>query len=661
MFKKYIVFFLLLFPVLVFSQVKTKKDLKSSGSKSDSSQLNRADNSRRDRNTQGSAQNDSIATIDQYKIITFDRDTTFVDTSLTIQADYKANYLRKDNFGLLQFPNEGQPYNVQDYGLTKYNPFPEFGFAAKHYAYMQADEINYYNVATPFTDLFYRSVLEQGQILDAFITLNTSENLNFAVGYKGIRSIGKYINSISSNGNFRLISSYNTKDKRYHLRVHFAAQDFSNEENGGITDISFFESGEEPYTGREQLDVYFRDATSLLKGNRYFFDHTFRLSKNNPNSIVLHHQFNYENKSFEFGQATVSDKFGDAYTSSVNNKTRYNRMYNKLGAGYSNKLLGDFEFYLEDFNYNYFYKRIILNPDGGVRVPNSINDRINTYGARYTYQKDKLKASILFSNSITDQSLANIDVSARYSFDERNVISFRYQNMNKLPDNNYTLYQSDYLWYNWYNEFKNEKINTFEAEARTKWLDLAVQYTVLNDHLYFSNDYYVYTAPEDAWDVLKVTPKQYGNTINYFSVKASKEFRFGKFALDNTLLYQQVDQQDNVLNVPDFITRNTFYFSEYLFKRALFLQTGVTFQYFTEYYGNDYNPLIGEFYSQDEKKFGNFPMLDFFLNAKIKQFRVFLKAEHFNSSFTGYNFYSAPNYPYRDFTVRFGVIWDFFS
>lgn len=661
MFKKYIVFFLLLFPVLVFSQVKTKKDLKSSGSKSDSGQLNRADNSRRDRNTEGLAQNDSIATIDQYKIITFDRDTTFVDTSLTIQADYKANYLRKDNFGLLQFPNEGQPYNVQDYGLTKYNPFPEFGFAAKHYAYMQADDINYYNVATPFTDLFYRSVLEQGQILDAFITLNTSENLNFAVGYKGIRSIGKYINSISSNGNFRLISSYNTKDKRYHLRVHFTAQDFSNEENGGITDISLFESGEEPYTGREQLDVYFRDATSLLKGNRYFFDHTFRLSKNNPNSIVLHHQFNYENKSFEFGQATVSDKFGDAYTSSVNNKTRYNRMYNKLGAGYSNKLLGDFEFYLEDFNYNYFYKRIILNPDGGIRVPNSINDRINTYGARYTYHKDKLKASILFSNSITDQSLANIDVSARYSFDERNVISFRYQNMNKLPDNNYTLYQSDYLWYNWYNEFKNEKINTFEAEARTKWLDLAVQYTVLNDHLYFSNDYYVYTAPEDAWDVLKITPKQYGNTINYFSVKASKEFRFGKFALDNTLLYQQVDQQDNVLNVPDFITRNTFYFSEYLFKRALFLQTGVTFQYFTEYYGNDYNPLIGEFYSQDEKKFGNFPMLDFFLNAKIKQFRVFLKAEHFNSSFTGYNFYSAPNYPYRDFTVRFGVIWDFFS
>jgi len=33
-----------------------------------------------------------------YKIISAKRDTTFLDTSLTIQRDYKFNYLRKDNF-----------------------------------------------------------------------------------------------------------------------------------------------------------------------------------------------------------------------------------------------------------------------------------------------------------------------------------------------------------------------------------------------------------------------------------------------------------------------------------------------------------------------------------------------------------------------------------
>lgn len=655
MLKKFIIFYMLLFPVVLFSQINNKKGLRSAGNTTSENKMQTSD-SNADSKRGVKKEKDTIATVDMYKIITLDRDTTYVDTSLTVQNDYKVNYLRKDNFGLLQFPNIGQTYNILDYGLLDHNPFPEFGFKAKHAAYMEVNDINYYNVPTPYTDLFYRSVLSQGQMLDAFITLNTSENLNFAVAYKGLRSIGKYVNSISSNGNFRFITSYNTKDKRYNLKLHVTAQDISNQENGGIIDTNLFESGDALYTDRERLEVYFQDASSLLKGNRYFVDHTFRLSKSNPNSLLLHHQFNYENKSFTYTQPTASARFGPWYTSNVNNKTRYNRMYNMVGAAYTNDNIGTLEFYVEDYTYNYYYNRVIL---GDNFVPNLLNDRVDTYGARYTYQKGKLKGSVLFSNSITDQSLANIQASARYRFNDENELSFRYQNMNKLPDLNYRLYQSSYVEYNWYNELKNEKINNFEFEAKTKWLTASMQYTVLKDKLYFERLDVAYD-PDDV-EPLIVKPAQFDGTINYFSVKASKDIKFGKFGLDNTLLYQSVSQSDAILNVPDFTTRNTLYFSEYLFKKALFVQTGVTFQYFTKSYMNGYNPLLGEFYVQDEKKIGDFPLMDFFINAKVKQFRVFLKAEHFNSSFSGYNYYSAPTYPYKDFVIRFGVIWDFFS
>lgn len=650
------ILFMVIFPVLLFSQEKIKRR---SNITADSTAVAKKPVRKSTPDKAAGSTADTIATIDMYKIISLSRDTTYVDTSLTIQNHYRVNYLRKDNFGLLQFPNEGQTYNLLDFGRVEFNPFPQFGYRAKHFAYMEVDDINYYSVATPFTDLFYRSVLEQGQMLDAFITLNTSPNLNFAVGYKGLRSIGKYINSISSNGNFRLISSYNTTNRRYLLNVHFTAQDFSNQENGGITNTLLFEGGEEPYTQRERLDVFFRDATSLLKGNRYFIDHSFRLSKDNPNSLVFNHQFNYEHKFFEFVQPAVSPRFGPSYTSSIHNKTRYNRMYNKLGAAYANKTIGTIEFYVEDFNYNYFYRSIILDSNGGLAVPNSLSDRINTYGARYSYRKGNWNGSVLFSNAVTDQSLANIDAHASYTFDDQNRLAFRYQNMNRLPNHNFNLYQSDYVKYNWYNDFKNEKINSVEVEAKTKWLTAALQYTVLDDHLYFSNNYNAFGTTEV--DTLLVTPKQYGKTINYLSLKVGREFRWWKLGLDNTFLYQKTTQDDNILNVPEFTTRNTLYYSDYFFKKALFVQTGITFQYFTGYYANDYNPLIGEFYVQDRKEIGNFPLMDFFINAKIRQFRLFLKAEHFNSGFTGYNYYSAPNYPYRDFTIRFGVIWDFFS
>ncbi|HAV55362.1 MAG TPA: hypothetical protein DCX41_10605, partial [Aequorivita sp.] len=39
--------------------------------------------------------------IDYYKIISTARDTTFVDTTLSIKKKYRFNYLRRDNFELL--------------------------------------------------------------------------------------------------------------------------------------------------------------------------------------------------------------------------------------------------------------------------------------------------------------------------------------------------------------------------------------------------------------------------------------------------------------------------------------------------------------------------------------------------------------------------------
>ena len=125
-------------------------------------------------------------------------------------------------------------------------------------------------------------------------------------------------------------------------------------------------------------------------------------------------------------------------------------------------------------------------------------------------------------------------------------------------------------------------------------------------------------------------------------------------------MYQNVRQDATIINVPEWTTRNTLYFSDYLFKKALYLQTGLNFKYFTRYNANAYNPLLGEFYVQSQQEIGNFPLIDFFINAKVKQTRIYLRAEHFNSAFTGYNFYSAPSYPYRDFIVRFGLVWNFF-
>lgn len=606
------------------------------------------------------------ATISQYRIITLERDTTFVDTSLTIKKEYEYNYLRRDIFGLMPFANEGQTYTTLQYGLNQFSPFPEFGYTAKQFNYLQPNQIKYYSVATPFSELYFKTVMEQGQSLDAFITINTSERFNFSLAYKGLRSLGKYINQLSSTGNFRFTASYNTKNKRYYSNFHFTSQDMSNGENGGLTNPENFEGEEVVYKERARLGVYFEDAKSILIGKRLFLDHNFRINTTKgANNAYLTHQINFESKYFEFNQPTIAttitsstgtettfNRFGGAFASgNINDQVRYNRMYNKVGAIYENTTLGKFQFFIDDFRYNYFYNSVLFLT--AQTIPNAINDKINTFGGQYEYNKNKWSGKFVYSSAITNQSLFDFDARLKFKLNDKNSLSFEYQNSNKLPNHIYNLHQSSYINYNWYNNFKNEKNNTIKIDADTQFLKASVQLNTLNDYLYFSND--------DTANLQLVTPKQYDKTINYLSLKISKEFKFRKFALDNTALYQKVDQKENILNVPQLVLRNTLYYSDDFFKKAMFLQTGITFNYFTKFYANDYNPILGEFFIQNQKQIGAFHNFDIFVNARIQRTRIYLKAEHFNSSMSGNNYYSSPNNPYHDFMIRFGLVWNFFQ
>jgi hypothetical protein len=607
----------------------------------------------------------ATASIDQYQIISISRDTTYVDTSLTIKKEYEFNYLRKDIFGLVPFPNEGQTYTTLFYGLKQNTFFPSIGFKGKHFNYLEANDINYYSVATPFTDLYFKTVMEQGQNLDAFATVSTSKRFNFSIAYKGLRSLGKYINQLSSTGNFRFTTNYSTKNNKYSIFSHFTSQDILNGENGGITNLEDFEGEDTKYKNRARINVFLTDATSFLKGKRFFIDHNFFISDNGPNSkLYLTHQFNFENKFFEYNQPTIAsslvsetgvvskiNRFGSAYVASnINNQLRYNKLHNRLGIAYENLTLGKFQFFTEEFRYNYFYNSVLFLSTQS--IPNSLNDQIQTIGGQYDYKKNKWNGKFSFSKAISNHSIQNLDALLSYRYNEKNSFSFQFQNTTSVPDNNYNLNQSSYVSYNWFNSFKNEKVSQLNVNASTQWLTVELKAKTINDLLYYSND---------DENLQLVSPKQYGETINYISIQASKEFKYRNFALDNTFLYQKVDQQQAIINVPQIVTRNTLYYSTNLFKKAMYLQTGIIFNYFTRYFADDYNPIIGGFFVQNQKEIGNYPNLDFFINARVQRTRIYLKAEHFNSSMSGNNFYSAPNNPYRDFIVRFGLVWNFFN
>lgn len=597
------------------------------------------------------------APITSYKIITIERDTTFVDTSLTIQDEYEYNFLRKDNFGLLSFANEGQPYTTLKF-LSKKGALPNFGFKTKSQFFEEPDQIKYYSVATPMTELYFKTVMELGQSLDALITTNTSERFNVSLSFKGLRSKGKYLNQLNSSGNFRFTSSYNTKNKRYFAKFHFTGQDILNGENGGVFDLENFTNNDDAYDERIRLSVYLADAFSFQKGKRVFLDHNFKLS----NALSIKHQASLENKFYEFNQQTVVTaidqvesfvRFGNFFSPKINDQVNYKKSYNKFGFQYQQKTVGEISIFVDDFRFNQYYGKLIVTPTQ--IIPSRLKQNLNAIGVQYNFQKTNWKASFIYSKSISDQPFSSLDASAIYQINPKNQVTLQISNSSKLPDNNFQLHQSSYENYNWYNQFNNENTNSVNINAKTQWVTAIFQYTNLRNHLYFEN------VSTDVTTAI-INPKQYQDNINNLSVQLSREIKYGKFALDNTFLYQQTKQAQQIINLPKFVVRNSLYYSNHFYKRALYIQTGLTLNYFTKYNANDYNPILSEFFTQNKTQIGNFPMLDFFINGRIRQTRIFIKAEHFNTLFAKTNiFLTAPNYPYRDFIVRFGLVWNFFQ
>lgn len=650
--KKLIFFLVILLPIIGSAQIK--KRVPTSADRSSLAQPGTSDN--QVLNQQQVISRKEKPPITDYQIISAQRDTTYLDTTLTIYKEYKFNYLRKDDFELLPFANVGQPYNSLSYDFNKtYSLTPGFGARAKHFNYFEVSDISYYHVPTPLTELYYKTAYEQGQQLDAFFTVNLSPDFNFSIAYKGVNSLGKYQRVRSSSGNFRSTINYTALQRRYSLLAHFVSQDLENQENGGLDPLAvqgYYDEVEE-FDDRAVIDVNLEDAQNVLYGKRFYVNQVFSFKKEDSttvNNFQVGHIMNFTHKKYRYEQATSTDLFGETFrTGQLRDEVRLDHLYNEAFLKLKNRNLGELSFKGALTHYNYGYNSIVNFETS--TVTNRLVGDVFSVGAGYKNQYKGFvldgKAMLNVAGEMDGYSFA-ADLS--YALNEENSVSVGLLSNSSQPNFNFLLYQSDYINYNWQNNFNNEKTNALSFRLNSRDIaNVEASYNQINDYTYF-------TLNADSL----VKPVQSNEQIDFLKVKISRQFSYGKFSLDNTVLLQEVLNGDNALNVPQFVTRNSLYYQDEFFRKALFLQTGFIFKYFTDYRMNGYDPVLAEFYVQNEEQFNGFPTLDFFVNTKIQQTRIFFKLQHLNAAFTGNNNFSSPAHPYRDFAIRFGLVWNFF-
>jgi hypothetical protein len=643
-------------------------------------------------------------TVSDYKIMYLDGTEKVVDTSLSLEGEYTFNFLREDYFEYLPLPNMGEGFNKLGYNFHDQPFTPQMGARVKHFGYFEKEDIPYYEVPSAYTELFFKSTFQQGQFLDTSLAINTSPRFNIAVSFRGFRSLGKYVSALSRSRQFRLSTQYQTYNQRYRLRMHQTTQSLENEVNGGLTNDSvyFFENApnyvEADESGNPVLDedgneqIVFYDgfldrnrlgtqiqADNVLEGKRYFMEHRYQMLPVAKDTTVYKMAVGYsaslENKKYKFNQNRPGAYFFENYeVSNVRDSTSFNTLENKLYIQYKDKALGQFQ--LDLYHHNWDYSLGSKEYEKDTLLSNQI--KTSQLAAQARWQKELFGVT---TSAMGYQSLNKDYATQAFTLDIKRPLvkdillgaSYKYRSQ---PLNfNFYLAESDYKIYNWDNtHLENQQFNTRSVFiSHPKWGRIQGEWTSIDNFTFLNNT----TRLRDLNEKFSVEVLQTDKKIDYFKARLDQRIDFGNFSWVNNVQYQKVNQEEDpdailsgplALNVPEWLIRSTLMLTSSIFNKALFFQTGATFVFFTDYYADQYNPLLAEFVTQNNTKIGEYPRVDFFFNAKIKSSRIFLKLENISAPIehlididTPYDYYAAPFVPYRDFSIRFGLIWNFFE
>lgn len=564
----------------------------------------------------------------------------------------------------MYFPNFGQTFNPLSYVERDFrlDLLPQ----GKSFNYLSAADIKYYNVKTPMTEFVFENGLREGQYLSTVFSQNLTPGFNYAVRYRGLRSVGRYANSLAANNAFIASVNYNSKNERFKIWSHYASQNIDNAENGGISDLNeFIHDAEMSTTNRQNITVNLNSAHTEFDSRRFHLGGSYGLfgksktdSTANSAPILLKNVFTYEKQKYFYREKQAETYFDSPVFADLGrrNLKSFENLQNvtSIEFKWGDKLLVET---------GLKYENLILYGEGElvqglINIPKQIDDHlIGGVGKLYFDWNDKLsvdadaefKSGEIFKSQYKLNASLDIQPLEGYHLIAGGLIESSFPSLNLFYN------QSFYKDFNYYNYgFDNTNTQKLYGNIELNKLNTSFSASLYNieNYVYVDTDF---------------RPKQLSDGVSLFQIKGDVLIPYRKFNLSATVQYQKVTQNAGFLPLPDLIARASVYWQGRVFDNKAEVQIGLNANYFSEFQSREFFPVINEFMLQRAnpdfgiQKIGGFPILDFFVNMKVQRMRIYLRADHFNSLWGENNYYSAPFVPFRDFKVQIGVKWYLFT
>ncbi len=623
------------------------------------------------------------------------------EDSITINFRYlDSSRLRKLDSSINDFSKKIQvPWNYIDLGNLGtashnliFSPIMKSGWDEGLHAYdiymLTPEATRFFNTTRPFAEMDYLIGAKAEQLIDINFTQNIKPNWNYAFQYRLINSPGTFNSQNTNHNGYKVNSWYQSNNKRYQAFLIVIANKIASSENGGLQ--NFHDLDSIAYTLRTSVPTILNYpnpgtgslfSTTIYTGTEYTTG-TFMLRQQydiigKKDSIVtdttviplFYPQFRAEH-TIQYN--TYKYRFFDTQPDTNYYHVNYGIIFPSpyiIQPGFASdtfykqdiwkQLVNDFSLYQfpDSKNPGQFIKAgaTIENYSGQFDSTNRSIYNIFIHGEyRNKTRNQKWDIEAYGKFYLSGYNAADYDVSIslkRYLSKQIGYLQLGFQNVDRTPS--FVFNRSSSFSYGVQSFNKENSTHLFGSlEQPLRHFKLSADYYLISNYTYF-------TAFSKE--------NQESSLFNVLQVNAEKIIRLHKHWIWRAVVQLQQKAGASPVNVPLLLTRNQIAYEGNLGFRNLNINFGIEFRYYTAYKADGYDPLTGQFYSQNDTTIRqHLPDITPYINFRIRGFTAYIRAENVNTvqigsngfGFTNYNFV-APEYPNTGLRIRVGIFWSF--
>ncbi len=546
----------------------------------------------------------------------------FLEESFSIKKYHSHNFLKSDEIG---FYNNGKNLFIPIYEKLIVENFnekmPKKMFFFKD-PFFYREKIQYFDVQTPISEILYiNDFLKKEKTLGVFFSQSFNDKINYSIDYRNFHLHNEP--DLKKESKNLVLTTFNFKDHHidynYKSWGHYLFQKFDTEEKEEI-----------PKWNIRNYKNAFLSHKKLIHG-RFYINFIQKISdfKEKNRSFLLKTYMEYEkyfkNHSFQNFQKKINHSYLRNGLFLIFNQKK---IHIEIGSIFD-------KIYYQLFNKNYNKNKEINGLSIETKIHYPINNILEFYSnGKWFVKNNNIKESYFHTNVMLYTFLfPKLEILTQFRIDENDNGIYN----NFIPI--YVLKKNKDCYNNYYNHERKKTVN-FSLDFDKKKYYISFYVSRLN---------HFFQHQEKKMEKFFL----YG-----FNIKTTHDI--WKFQLNNILFYQKYNSDSLDSSIPNFLSKNTIFYQNSYFHKALFIQTGFSFHYFSKFFyqKKDYPFDFQSFYFEKEcfypNEIGGIPFVDYFLNFKIHRTIFYFKIQNIG-------FYDIYNPNDNKLVIKTGLLWNLFT